>query len=186
MKNKLFIALLAAAAVAPIAAQAQNTYVGANIGRAEQKLSGFGSSVKDSDTGYKVYAGYQFDATFGIEGGYVNLGEATLVDPTGSASAKPSSVYVAATGTLPVADQFAVFAKVGVSANRTKVRGTYEGVTETETFNKTAAILGVGASYALAKNVSLVVEYENFGKLVDEDGINLKADQFSVGLRYKF
>jgi OOP family OmpA-OmpF porin len=47
-------------------------------------------------------------------------------------------------------------------------------------------MFGVGAEFNFTKNVSMVAEYENFGKVIDENEANTKAQMVSVGLRYKF
>ncbi len=182
MQTKLIFALIAAAAFT--SAQAEQSYVGVNVGRAEQKLTASGiGSVKDTDTGFKLYGGYQFDQNFGIEAGYNWLGTANFGSGVNSFTTKPQSLYLAATATLPLADQFALFAKLGASRNRTRLSAP--GVSS-DTVHRTSALVGVGLSYAFAPNIAAVLEYEDFGKLADEDGVNLKANLISVGLRFKF
>lgn len=178
MKTKLIIALIAASAAS--FAQAQS-YIGANVGRSEMKanLEGVGS-FKDTATGLKLYGGYQFNPTFGVEAGYNNLGKGSIFNDT--VTAKPESVYLAGTATFPIDQEFSVFGKLGAARTRTKIRGGGDGFNE---FHNTA-VIGLGASYAFTKELSGVVEYENFGKIVKEDGDSLKANLISVGLRYKF
>lgn len=183
MKKIVLIATVAALAI-PFAAQAEGSYLGLNVGSAKQKYSVTGSSGSASDTGVKVYGGTSFDKNFGVEAGYVDLGNAKKTFNGVDVSAKSNAFYVAATATAPINDQFAVFAKLGVTANRTKITSTSAGVNSK--FNNTDAIFGVGASYAISKELSAVAEYENFGKLAKGSGANLKADMFSVGLRYNF
>lgn len=164
-------------------------YLGTNIGSADQKVSVDGAgSRKDSDTGYKLYGGVGINQHFGVETGYVNFGEGSVRNSLSgaSASAKPHAVYVAATGTLPLNEQVSLFAKAGVAANRTKIRTTFAGVSDSDTESRIAPMIGVGAAYKFTPNVSVVGEYENFGKIVKEDGASLKADMVSVGLRYQF
>lgn len=184
MKKNILIALIAAAAIAPVAAQAQDTYVGANIGRSEQKLTidGFGS-LKDHDTSFKVYGGYQFNENFGIEGGYADLGKMKLTSGAATASANPRSLYVAATGTMPLAERFALTGKIGAARSRTTLSLTGEA---DDKMSHSGLMFGVGTSYAITPTVLAVVEYENFGKVIDEDGGSLKASVLSVGVRVKF
>jgi hypothetical protein len=47
-------------------------------------------------------------------------------------------------------------------------------------------VLGLGVSYAITPTVLAVVEYENFGKVVKEEGGHLKADNLAVGIRVNF
>jgi OOP family OmpA-OmpF porin len=191
MKKQLLVTLLGAALALPLAAQAEGAYIGANVGRTQQKLSVEDEgSLKDNSTGFKLYGGYDVTKNFGAEVGYVHFGkgEASASDGVDSASisAKPKSLYLAAKGTLPLNEQFSLFAKVGVARNSTKVAASINGVGGSETMKRTSGVFGVGAAYNFTKNVALVAEYENFGKVVDEDGASLKADLISVGVRYSF
>jgi OOP family OmpA-OmpF porin len=183
MKKHLLVALVGTALILPIAAQAEGAYIGASVGRAESELKSGGMSLKDSDTGFKLNAGYDFTKNFGVEIGYADLGKPSISGGGFTATAEPRSYYLAGTATYPIDEQFSVFAKAGVTRNRTKVSAT--GVSS-DKFTHTDAILGVGAGYNFSKNVALVIEYENFGKTVDEQGDTLKTDMVSIGLRYKF
>lgn len=183
MKKLALIAVVAALAV-PFAAQADGSYLGVNVGSAKQKVSVNGNSGSARDTAAKVYGGYNFDKNFGVEAGYADFGNAqkTLADGT-SFNAKSHAFYFAGTATAPINDQFAVFAKLGVTANRSKLSSSSGGNT---TKNNTDAMIGVGASYAINNQLSAVAEYENFGKVAKGNGGDIKAEMYSVGLRYKF
>lgn len=183
MKKNILIALVAAAVLAPVAAQAES-YIGANAGRADYKINiDELGSFDDNDTAFKIYGGYQFNPVFGIEAGYADLGKAEISVADFTLSARPKSIYVAATATLALNDKFALFGKAGAAHTRTTV--SESGDPDTKEKN-TTALLGVGASFAITPSVLAVVEYENFGKVIDEDGGNLKADVLSVGIRVKF
>ncbi|MES2025295.1 MAG: porin [Pseudomonadota bacterium] len=193
MKKQLLLAVLGTALVSPLAAHAEGAYVGVNVGRAEQKVSIAEGSVKDHTTGYKLYGGYGFNQNFGVEGGYVDFGKGSISATdagsgvTSTVSSKPRSFYLAATGTLPLNEQFSLFAKLGVSFNRTKIHfEDTTGDSENSSKNRTSALIGIGATYNFSKNLALVAEYEDFGKVLKEDGVDLKANLLSIGLRYKF
>lgn len=183
MKKNILMALIAAAAIAPVAAQAES-YIGANVGRSDQKLSlpDFGS-VTEHATAFKLYGGYQFNANFGIEGGYVDMGKAEITAAGATAGANPHSLYVAATGTMPLAERFALTGKAGFARHRTTLSATGS---QDDKLSNTALMLGVGTSYAITPTMLAVVEYEHFGKVIDENDGNLKANVLSVGLRFKF
>lgn len=172
MKKQLLVALLGAAVALPLAAQAEGAYIGLNVGRAEAKASTGGQSIKEHDTGYKIDAGVDFTNNFGVEAGYADLGKYDGNDAR--------AIYVAGTGAWPLDAQLALIAKIGASRNRVKFGDTGQK------FNHTAAIVGVGATYNFSKNLIGVLEYENFGRIYDERDGNIKADMWSVGLRYKF
>lgn len=183
MKNKLIFALLAAG-LAASGAQAQQSYVGVSVGQTEQKLdlSGFGS-VKDEDTAFKLTTGYRYDQTWGLEAGYVHHGEGEISGGALRVTSKPQSLYLAGTATLPLPNQFSLFAKLGASYNRTKLSATGAG---SDKENRTTLLAGIGAAYAFTPTVSGVIEYEHFGKLLDEDQGELKAQTVTIGVRATF
>ncbi|KQQ32997.1 hypothetical protein ASF61_13010 [Duganella sp. Leaf126] len=185
MKNTILFAMLAALAGT---AAAQSTYIGGNVGRAEQKLSIEGDSIKDHDTGFKLYGGYNFNQNFGLEAGYVDLGKMERSGGVARVRFEPTSVYFAATGTLPLDPQFALFAKAGVARTEVKANFAVGNLSEDDKASRSTAYLSVGAAYAVNTNFSVVAEYEYFGKVakIEDSNGNLKANMVSVGVRYKF
>lgn len=174
--KKLIIALAATAALSPVLAQAQQSYVGVNVGRSELKTEAAPFGNEETDTGYKVYGGYQFNQTFGVEAGHVWLGE--VVTPLSGLinTTRARALYAAGTATFPVAPQFALFGKLGISHNRLK-----SGVDRSDN----RAFAGIGASYAFTPAIAGVIEYEHFGKLND-DAFRVKANFLSAGIRATF
>ncbi|CDG84162.1 outer membrane protein [Janthinobacterium agaricidamnosum] len=182
MNQKIIAVTIAAALSLPMLAHAEGAYLGANIGRSDLKADG---DTRDQ-TAYKAYAGYDFTKNFGVEAAYVDFGKIKERDGNSSLSVKSSAFYVAATANWPLSEQFSLFAKAGASANRVKVDYSEPGFSENTKENKTSVMFGIGGVYAINKNLSVVAEYENFGKIYNRDGGDLKANLFSAGLRYKF
>lgn len=180
MKKSILTALIAAAAIAPVAAQA-DSYVGVNVGRTQQKFNSAVLSAKDNSTAYKVYGGYQFTPYVGIEGGYNDLGTGEVKGIDGG-KAKAKQIYVAATGTIPLGERFALTGKAGVASTRT----TLSNVLGSDKYKHTGLMLGVGATYAITPTALAVVEYEDFGKTAKEDSFTMKAHVLSAGVRFKF
>lgn len=185
MKKNVLFALIAALA-APLAAHAEGAYVGGNVGRAEQKLDLDGFSLKDHETAYKVYGGYNFTQNFGIEGGVADLREAEKSGNGARVSSKARSLYVAATGTLPLNEQFALIGKVGAAYSHVKVRGSMPGYSVGGSDDQASPYASVGAAFVLNKNISFVAEYEYFGKIAKDGDANIKANLVSAGVRYSF
>lgn len=182
--KKIILAIVCASA---IPAMAQSFYVGGAVGRSEQKLSFDDIKLVDNGTGAKVFGGYQIDKNIGLELGYAHLGKASISVEGEVVESKPKALFAAVTGTLPISKEVSAFAKAGVA--RTKTKGTYSvnGVVQgTDEDKETSLLLGVGASYALNDQLSLTVEYENFGKISKDAEANLKADLVSFGVRFKF
>lgn len=188
MKRTIMLAVLAALA-GTAAAQSQGAYVGGNVGRAEQKLSiDRVGSEKDHDTGFKLYGGYNFSQYFGLEGGYADLGKLDLSALNNRFKTEPTSVYFAATGTLPLDAGFSLFGKAGIARTEVKAFAT-DGIDSVrDKASRSTAYVSVGAAYAINTNFSVVAEYEYFGKVAKLEGVDgdLKANMVSVGVRYKF
>lgn len=186
MKQALLVAAIGMALSAPVIAYADGAYIGVNAGRTDQKVfaEGVSGTAKDTTTGYKLYGGYDFSKNFGIEGGYFDSGDGKAVFANGFfVEGKTTSLYVAATGTLPLSEQFSLFAKAGIATTRAKLNNSVGDYFDQRT---TSPVLGVGASYGVSKNIALVMEYENFGKSVKIDNDYVKTELLSLGLRYKF
>ena len=190
MTKTLSTVLLGTVLLLSASAHAAGAYIGANVGSAEHKLSVDGDSGKEHKTGVKLYGGYALTENFGIEAGYVHLGKVSNSDTDGfnttSLDYRARALYIAGTAAMPLTPEFSVFAKAGVTNNHGKVTARLNGFSDSMSRSNTAAMFGIGAEYGFAKNMSVVAEYENFGKVIDENDGNTMVQMISVGLRYKF
>ncbi|HEU4373034.1 MAG TPA: outer membrane beta-barrel protein [Telluria sp.] len=182
MKKLVIVAL----ALSCSTAFADNMYVGVGIGSATQKVSADGFDQSKSSTAASVNAGYQFTPMFGAEVGDVHFGEASATENGITVGAKPKSFYLAGTATYPVSPAFGVFAKVGAARTKTDVFGDNGTARQEDSYSRTTAMFGIGASYAFTPAISATLEYQNFGKVIDQDGVSLKASQVSAGVRFAF
>lgn len=192
MQTKLIATVIGAALALPLMAHAQMAspttyYAGIDAGRSEQKFGEDGvGSLKEHHTSYQVYGGANLTQNFGLEVGYASFGKTTYSDGISRLKISPQSFYLAGTATLPLPQHFALFAKAGVGYSQTKLSYATTGLDGDDTVHKSSAMFGVGASYTLPNQVSVVAEYEDFGTLANGDGLSVKANTFSVGLRYQF
>jgi len=185
MKALSLIALLGCALALPVAAQADNLYVGASLGGARGRIDSNGNQSSATNTGFTLYGGYQFNPTFGAEAGYAYLGNADAsYNGVDGAHIKPHALYAAATATLPLSTDFALFAKAGVAFNHTRFE--MPGGNQTLDNGNTTPMFGVGARFNITPAMALVAEYDNYGKVQREDFAHIKADMISFGLRYAF
>jgi len=159
MKRLLMAAAFSAALVAgPASAQA---YLGGGIGS---------SRTDTSETSWKLYGGYQFNPTWGLELGYTDLGRYRGSDV--------ESWSLAGMGTLPLGERWSLLGKVGAASNRTHFAGTA---------NHTDLLLGLGVGYSMSKNLGLRLEYEDFGKLSNASaGNNSRGSNLGLSLKYAF
>ena len=187
MKNQI---ILAALLLSSSCAFAGNGYVGINAGTTKQTISFDGDSGSEDTTGARVYGGYQVNPGFGIEVGYVHFGKISESEEGVSVSFKPTAIYAAATGTMPISPSMNLIGKIGVARNDTTFGASFEGQSMSFDKNNTSAMFGIGVQYKFSDTMSLVAEYEDFGKIAKFDEgdfkANMKASIVSVGLRVAF
>ena len=180
-------------------------YVGAGVGASKASgadgsttIGGVAVSASGGNatkTSWKLYGGYQFTPNWGLETQYSELGDRTYTVSAGAASGSTKlRAYqwsLAGTGTLPLSDQFYLMAKLGATRNHVGGGNFTIGAVSVAVggSDRTELLAGIGAGYNINKNVGVRVEYENFGKLSNNGGINnnsVKSDNWSVSLKYSF
>lgn len=165
-------------------------YVGGSLGQSSfdkeivRELITLGT-VDTSDTGFKVFGGYQFNRNVGLEVAYVDLGKASYSGFAGPApvtggKVEVTGVNLSAIGAWPVAPNLDVFGKIGFLSWEDKASDVTGGVPFSDKIEGTDLSFGFGAAWHLTRNVRLRVEWERF-RVDDTD-----ADLFSVGAVYKF
>ena len=189
--KKLFVAVIASVA-AMSAAQAQQTapraYVGAGIATADHDYKISGATNVDT-SGYKpsgkLFGGYDFNQTWGVEAGYTDFRKSrvsyTRNGVNGGGETKGESIYVAAKATMPVNERVSLYAKLGAARNKSELVAV--NAAQNMSHSKTEAYGALGAQYALNQDVSLIAEYERYGKSKD---FGAKADVWTVGAKYAF
>lgn len=185
--NKLIVALAATIAAAG-AAQAQTT-IDANTFSPRPYVGIAVSGAKNQATDNwraspKVFGGYDIDQNWGVELGYTHHGSEDYDTNSNAlpvrAQVKGSDSYVAAKYAMPVNDRVSAYAKLGASYSERK--NDLSGVGRI-TDRDTGVYGSVGVQYALNQNVSVVGEYERYGK---DKATGSKADALNVGLKYGF
>jgi OOP family OmpA-OmpF porin len=191
-------------------AQEPHWYGGASVGQSRariddaqitSKLLSTGqstSSITDDnrDFGYKLLGGYKFNRNFAVEGGYFNLGEfgfTSTTTPTGSLSGrlKVHGLNLDAVGTLPLANDFSLFGRVGVQFAKTEDNFSSTGqvvVLDSNPSTTQANLkIGAGVQYDVGQHGGLSVraEWERY-RINDAVGSRGGIDLVSVGLIYLF
>lgn len=188
-----------------------NYYAGLSLGTAtadasdeelEQALAAQGYSASatldDSDTGYRLYLGWQFHEHWAAEVGYANLGElgqevsATTSDPSGFLQALAEEQPLLSSGitlgaaahypltSLGMADgdfarKFSVYGRVGLYVWQTEVEYAAGGVVVTDDNSGADLYFGVGVDYALTEAFTLGLGFERYNAETAIDFINLSA-----------
>jgi opacity protein-like surface antigen len=174
--KKLIVALIATAA-AMSAAQAQTTaprgYIGVGAATAKNMQS------DDYKTSGKIYGGVQVNPMWAAEAGYTDFRNADYNIGGNNASSKGYGYYVAGKASLPINEQFSAYGKVGVQHSERKLEALGSSLKDTDT-----GLYGaLGAEFKLNQQVSLVAEYERYGK---DKAFGAKADVWTVGAHYNF
>ncbi len=186
------VALLALGGmVAAAQATAQGFYVGGSVGKSDFDDGNAvpdlitSGSVDGTDTGYKIYGGYQFNRNFGVEVAWVDLGQAKYSGtfqglPVTGGTVKTYGFNLSAVGTLPMGSSgFSFFGKAGLYSWEAKASDVTGGSPFSGKQNGSDLSYGIGGSYAFTKNLGIRAEWERF-KAVDN------IDLLSVGVVYQF
>ncbi|RFC35897.1 MAG: OmpA-OmpF porin, OOP family [Candidatus Nitrotoga sp. SPKER] len=171
-------------------------YLGGSVGQSKYKDIPQGlRNVDDTDTGYKVYGGYQINPNWGVEATYFDLGKFTGNDTAfnGSsvvpvnASAKVQAWGLAGVFTAPITSGFSVFGKLGFTRSELKTNASGLNFTAHQKESRTGANYGVGAKYDFTPNFAVRAEWERLNK-VGEDATTGETDMdfLSAGLTFKF
>jgi OOP family OmpA-OmpF porin len=209
MRAILYLLLILAGLTpfAPARAQedAPGAYLGLSVG--QTKIDEFcdvfsgASSCDDTDVGWKIFAGYQFNRFFAVEGGYVDLGKASasvsgVQDPffecgtiSGSLEAEAWGAFASAVATIPIGQRFGIFGKVGgaytdaelTASGTSSLCGAGSDSLSDDGVNLT---FGVGAKFDILRNLSIRAEWERFNDVGGD--FEADVDLISAGVAYKF
>jgi opacity protein-like surface antigen len=201
----------AALAATPGAAVAQaGWYAGLTLGASDANMNADVVAVTGAtstnfvsdqrDPGVQVFAGYRFNRYLAVEGGFAWLGEFQATNQvtaptTGALNAdiRVIGLFVDALAILPIGEQFAAYAKVGVLGSETRTfRSTSGTVTPAPGTNTNASTdeanlsYGVGVQWDFAKNVTLRAEWKRFVDVGDANTGEFDLNLYSVGLLFRF
>jgi OOP family OmpA-OmpF porin len=206
--NLLACAVLAASAASyTMADQPLGWYLGGNYGETESDfniesqattITGTGitntlRSLDDTDKGYKLFAGYQFNQYLAVEGGYFDLGEfnyTTNTTPAGVFGGKFEfrGVNLDLVASVPFSERLSGFARAGI--NYAQARDYFGSpdfaVSPTRVKDyDTAGKAGLGLQYAFSDHWAMRLEAERY-RVSDALGQADDVKLYSVGLVYRF
>ena len=194
MKTKSVIAILGLAAASfalPAAAQMSrpslsSAYAGGSIGQSKMKFDCLGLPTCDqTDTAFRLFAGYQFTPNIAAEIGYADLGTSHF-GAVGIiiGDVKATAWDISAVGTFPVASQFSILGRLGLFNGETKA--TAPGIPSSDD-KKSGVLWGLGGQFDLNKNLAFRAEWNRYSKLGgDNFGEKFDVDVFNVSALYRF
>jgi OOP family OmpA-OmpF porin len=194
---------------APLAMAAESGwYIGGNGGPSQTDVDedriaadlltqGFATTFMDDnerDTGFKVFAGYQFNKHFSMEGGYYDLGDFgftsfTLPPGTLHGVLGVRGLNLDAVLTLPFTEKFSAFGRAGVAFS--EVEGAFEStglvtVLEPNSEKRAASYkFGVGLQYDFTRHFGMRLEAERY-RIDDSVGNDGDVDLYSAGVLFRF
>lgn len=151
-------------------------------------------SEDDTDSGYKLFGGYQFNRNFALEGGYFDLGSYDFMaetQPSGSLSGdiEVSGVNLDLVGLLPLSERFSLLGRAG--AAYAKASDTFRSTgpivvpNPSRSERDTNIKFGVGAQWAFSDRIAGRVEAERY-RLDDAVGNRGDIDLYSVSVLMRF
>jgi OOP family OmpA-OmpF porin len=180
MRRNLLLALLALGCASAAQAAEPGLYVGAGLGNAGIEVDGNDPDIgdvsdfdfDDSDTGYKLFAGFRFVDWFGVEAGWHDFGEPEdsqdVLGVPVETEFETDGFDATLVGYLPVGDRFDFFAKVGMFHWDVNARTESGGLAERFEDDGDDLTYGIGAQGFLLGRLGLRAEYQVF----DIDGVD--------------
>jgi OOP family OmpA-OmpF porin len=177
-------------------AQAEGGFAGVGFGQTSVDIEcslDISCNADDSDTGVKIFGGYQFNPNVAFEVAYVDLGEAKIsgtdsVLGSTTATIEVSGFNFAVIGSFPVGERFNLMGKAGffrwdLDLNASSsVFGSGSG-SETG-FDP---MFGIGGSFNVTDKFGFRVEYEKFLDVGDEDTTGQSdVDLISASVFFRF
>jgi len=173
------VALLGLAALISASANAdEGLSLGASVGYVNIEDSDPGFDFDANDTGYKLFANYEFANRLAIEGGYIDFGnpEDLLLGLPGEIDASGWNLY--GVGNLPLSDGVDLFAKAGIV--NWEADSIIDGIL-VDTDDGTALALGLGARWKVGDSFGFRAEVDWFD--IDEADSVWMA---SIGFELRF
>lgn len=210
------IAALLLSLSAAAQAQSQGWYIGAGGGSTKANNAGscsdlnglfdpgFSCTSNDTSTGWKVFAGYQFNPYIAAEAGYVDLGNFKLsasgniaaIPATANSTDKASGFSLDAVGTLPIGEGFGLLGRIGILAWKLDATATVSGgglgppgsgpATTNDKPTGTSVDFGVGVKYDFNSVGGVRVEWQRFKSIGNDTTGKSDIDLISASLLYRF
>ncbi|MYM21504.1 outer membrane beta-barrel protein [Duganella sp. FT135W] len=191
--NKFVCSTLIALAASSLA-HAEDAYIGVGIGSfGKGRIKYFDDGVTTErysakrDPAVTLFAGYVLSPSWALEAGYRGIGDEQSFDLLQGYQMKTRTRmgYLAARNTWQLSEDWSLYGKVGVAQGRFNAGIEGKGAPASETVKKNGLYLGLGAAYAVSKDVSLQLELEHTDK-IKQQGLSVSMDRVSLGVRVGF
>ncbi|MFG6428749.1 outer membrane beta-barrel protein [Roseateles sp. LYH14W] len=156
MKKHAIILAAVLAATAAHADQQAHGYIGTAGGATHINLDCTGATSCDaSDTGAKLFGGYNFGNGFSLEASYMAFGKFKGADGTMSLTIKPTAIALGAGFALPLSTDWGMNFRLGVARVKTQASATVGAASGSQSESKAKVYAGLGVAYAISNTVKL-------------------------------
>lgn len=176
----IFVGILVLGTTASLAGLSGPFYIGASAAKTDLEVDDLGDSFDDSDTTYKVFAGYRFIKYFGLEAGYVDFGNFNDVGSGIDLSVDATAWELFAVGILPLGKYFELFGKYGYFNWDRHAEATGIVISDEEE-SGSSPVYGAGMAFVFGEHFAVRLEYEKY-KMTDVESLS----QQSAGLEFRF
>lgn len=167
-----------------------------NLGEVQAACAAVGATcaLDDTDTGFKLFAGYRFSEYVALEGGYVDLGEAgadAVVPVSAVAALSARGGYISILPQIPIGTVGTIFGRVGLSIVEAELTAAGGGASFSDSSGAAGVVFGGGGEIHLSEQVSIRGEWErhSFDEALDIAGVEIEApdiDLLSLSLILRF
>jgi OmpA-OmpF porin, OOP family len=160
-----------------------NGYIGLNIGRSryDTRCGNAPFSCDDDATSASLVVGGMLNRNFGLELGYLHLGDTDRAGGTTRAQGLNASVV----GRVPVGSMFSLFGKLGTTYGRTRTDARPGSGIAGGKDSGWGPAYGLGASVDFSNNVSAVLEWQRHRfHFAGDERAYIRTT--SLGVRYRF
>ncbi|MCR9655265.1 OmpA family protein [Vibrio parahaemolyticus] len=161
-------------------------YMGARAGWAVYQ-DACGSDARDCNDGvmgYGLYAGYQFNNWFALEGGYTSYGEPDATYDSGKVTSEMSGWDVAAKLRYPITERLDMYTRIGGSY--LSVDKSFSAMPNDISVDEWNVLSSFGMSYRLSQRWSMRGEYQFIDGIGSGESEQADSHFASLGLTYHF
>jgi OOP family OmpA-OmpF porin len=190
-------------------AQDAGIYLGGSFGQATYRGTCPGTQCDDTDSSWRLFAGYRFNRYVSAELGYADLGRTTASGILNSFTISTISVSALDTettawdlvvvGTLPLTERLSLTGKAGIYQAEAKTQRTTtvgfnfaippippsSSVTESSE-NVSGATFGLGMQYDFMRHFGMRVEWQRYSKIGSSQTGEGDTDVLSASALYRF
>jgi opacity protein-like surface antigen len=175
----------------PASAQQSPVYMSGAVGQSDWGNADFGArSTGGRELSYGLDLGYRINNLVAVELGFSDFGKAK-VDPAWNTELNARAISASAVLSYPVADRISLFGQLGAARTRRTVDTDFQEGSQPSTGNptlvtgrvsfrenKTEAIYGVGASYAISNDAKVFARFQKLG--------DTKVEAWQIGTSFNF